>query len=121
MKISTIIIVALAASALTFTAFKNFGPEPPVRTEEYAIVSVIQDGKRNFISTTVGSQPTEDKEFAKNKTDKKNDLTPVIKELEKLNEQGFYLVNGSNAIVPFGQASGGDIFYTFILKRKIRR
>jgi len=120
MKLKLIISTTLATIAFTFMAFTNFTPDAPMRTEEYAIISVIQDGKRNYISTTVGSMPTEEKEFDKEKADKKNDLTPIIKELEKLNEQGFYLLNGSNAIVPYGQSRGGDIFYTFIMKRKIR-
>ena len=75
-------------------AFTNFTPDVPARTEEYALVSVIQDGKRNYISITVGSLPTEEKEFEKAKADKKNDMAPIIRELERLNEQGFYLLNG---------------------------
>ncbi|MDE0773082.1 MAG: hypothetical protein OSB25_12895 [Salibacteraceae bacterium] len=121
MKLTLIITTALASVAFAFMAFTNYTPEVTVRTEEYAIISVIQDGKRNYISTTVGSLPTEEKEFEKEKADKKNDLSPIIKELERLNEQGFYLLNGSNAVVPYGQSRGGDIFYTFIMKRKIRK
>jgi hypothetical protein len=121
MKLTVIITTALASVAFAFMAFTNFTPDVPARTEEYALVSVIQDGKRNYISITVGSLPTEEKEFEKAKADKKNDMAPIIRELERLNEQGFYLLNGSTAIVPYGQSRGGDLFYTFIMKRKLRK
>lgn len=121
MKLTVILTTALATVAFAFMAFTNFTPDVPARTEEYALVSVIQDGKRNYISITVGSLPTEEKEFEKAKADKKNDMAPIIRELERLNEQGFYLLNGSTAIVPYGQSRGGDLFYTFIMKRKLRK
>ena len=107
-------VLAVGAGLATLSAFASH-KQTAARTEEYAIVSVVQVGKKNYISTTIGSKSTDEKEFESEKNAKRNDMAPVILELEKLNEQGFELVNGSNAAM----GTAGVPFYTFTLKRKI--
>jgi len=88
-------------------------------TEEYAVISVSQRGKKNFISIQIGAQATQEKEFQMEKEDKRYDLAPIIEEMQKLNAQGFEAINFSNAIIPAGQYGGGFPFYTiFMIKRK---
>lgn len=115
MKKTLLSAIATGAGLTTLFAFASHKQTATTRTEEYAVVSVVQVGKKNYISTTVGSKSTEEKEFESEKNAKRNDMAPVIRELEKLNEQGFELVNGSNAAM----GTGGLPFYTFTLKRKI--
>ena len=115
MKKTALFVIAVGAGLTTLFAFASHKQTVATRTEEYAIVSVVQVGKKNYISTTVGSKSTDEKEFESEKNAKRNDMAPVILELEKLNEQGFELVNGSNAAI----GTTGAPFYTFTLKRKI--
>ncbi|MBK0401452.1 hypothetical protein I5M27_00565 [Adhaeribacter sp. BT258] len=93
------------------------------RTEDYAIISVFQEGKVNYISVTVGSTPTTKEEFQREKAAKQYDMAPVIREMEKLNEQGFELVSSSTSVIPFGTSTGntgGSPFYSFTFKRKLQ-
>lgn len=92
---------------------------PAGRTEEYAVISVFQSGKSNSMSVTIGSQPSVESEFQKEKNEKRYDLAPVLAEVEKLNAQGFELINGSAAIHGMNQYGGGSPFYSFIMKRKL--
>jgi hypothetical protein len=95
----TLLAVAAGISLTGLVAFIARHPQPAeTRTEEYAVVSVFQSGKNNYISVTVGSRPSEEKEFEKEKNNKRYDLAPVIREVEKLNAQGFELINGSASI-----------------------
>lgn len=113
-----------AAAGITLTglgAFISRHPQPAEdRTEEYAVVSVFQSGKSNYVSVTIGSKPSEEKEFEKEKNTKRYDLAPVLREVEKLNAQGFELVNGSSSIHNKNQYGGGQPFYSFIMKRRAR-
>lgn len=105
----------------SLVAFITRAPAPAeARTEEYAVVSVFQSGKSNYISITIGSRPSEEKEFDKEKNSKRYDLAPVLAEVEKLNAQGYELVNGSAAIHGMSQYGGGQPFYSFIMKRRAR-
>ena len=87
-------------------------------TEEYAIINVLQVGKKNFISVTIGSQSTEEKEYEKEKNDKRFDMAPVIARMEELNKMGFELVNSSTAMIPLGTSGGAHPFFTFTFKKK---
>jgi hypothetical protein len=113
-----------AAAGITLTGLVAFisrpVPSATDRTEEYAVVSVFQSGKYNRVSVTVGSRPSEEKEFEKEKNAKRYNLAPVLAEVEKLNAQGFELVNGSAAIYNMDASGGGQPFYSFIMKRKAR-
>ncbi|WP_022822496.1 hypothetical protein [Hymenobacter norwichensis] len=116
-------LLTAAAGLLLTGLFAFITRQPQVaenRTEEYAVVSVFQSGKSNYMSVTIGSRPSEEKEFEKEKTTKRFDLAPVLAEVEKLNTQGFELVNGSAAIHGMNQYGGGSPFYSFIMKRKAR-
>jgi hypothetical protein len=91
------------------------------QTEEYAILSVFQQGKRNYISVQIGSQPTEEREYEKDKSDKRFDMAPIIAEMEKLNKLGFELFNSSTGMIPImynGTGSSATPFYSFVFKRK---
>ncbi|SHG94879.1 hypothetical protein SAMN05444372_1126 [Flavobacterium micromati] len=86
------------------------------RTEEYAIVDVIQSGKRNYIRVTKGTEPATENEWKKEKTDDREDFTPVIKVLNQLNEQGFaYTTIGGGTILMYGEPR-----HTFMLVKKIK-
>lgn len=122
MKKVVSVVVAGFCAVFALVAFMSAGSPAPVdeRTEEYAVVSVYQSGKSNFVSITIGSKPSEEKEYQKEKNDKRYDLAPVLAEVEKLNAQGFELVNGSAAIHGMNQYGGGQPFYSFIMKRRAR-
>jgi hypothetical protein len=113
------LISVLFASGL-FSFVQQGSPSNTGRTEEYAIISVFQSGKSNFMSVTIGSQPSIEREYQKDKNEKRYDLAPVLAEVEKLNAQGFELVNGSAAIHGMNQYGGGAPFYAFIMKRKLK-
>jgi hypothetical protein len=110
--------IAILSTSLLF-GIKKVKKVPLARSEEYAIVSVYQKGKKNFISVTVGSESSEEKEYQKAKNDKKYDMAPIMRELEILNARGYELHSSSTAIVPLGQQAGGLPFYTFTLVRKL--
>lgn len=123
MKKLLIPVIAGLATIAGLAGFITTNKTTSARTEEYAVLSVFQDGKRNYISLTVGSKPTQEKEFQREKTEKRYDLAPVIREMETLNQQGFELVNSSTTIIPAGvshDVSGGNPFYTFTFKRKLK-
>jgi CO dehydrogenase/acetyl-CoA synthase alpha subunit len=123
MKKLLVPVIAGLISIAGLAGFISAKNKTATRTEEYAILSVFQEGKRNYISLTVGSQPTQEREFQKEKTEKKYDLAPVVREMESLNQQGFELVNSSTTIVPYAisnDVAGGNPFYTFTFKRKLR-
>lgn len=93
------------------------------RTEEYAVISAWQAGRRTFISVTVGSTPTPEKEFEAEKGEKRFDLSPVIREMEALNAMGFELVSGGSTNMTSGGgqiATAGVPFYTFVFKRRLK-
>jgi len=93
------------------------------RTEEYAVISAWQQGRRTFISVQVGSVATPDKEFEAEKGGKPFDMSPVIREMEALNAMGFELVTGNSTMIPATTTSSGPFvlpFYTFVFKRRIQ-
>ena len=93
------------------------------RTEEYAVISAWQQGRRTYISVQIGSEPTPDREFEGEKGEKRFDMSPVIREMEALNAMGFELVTGSTAIIPISTGSPSQTglpYYTFVFKRRIQ-
>ena len=111
-----LIISVVLSSFISKTTLNNS------RTEEYAIVDVVQSGKRKFIRVTKGTEPTTETEWKKEKTDDRDDFTPVISILNKLNEEGFELLNAS---VAYQTLSGnvimyGDARHTFMMIKKIK-
>lgn len=106
---------------IALLSFSQFLYAQETQTEEYAIISVYQKGKKNFISTTIGSISTEEKEYEKSKNDKKYDMAPVIAEMERLNKMGYELFNSSTAMIPInitGKGNTGLPFYVFVFKKK---
>lgn len=92
------------------------------RSEEYAVISAWQSGKKTRISVQIGSNTTPEKEFEPEKGDKRFDMGPVVREMEALNAMGFELVTGNSAIIPqMTQGSGSGLpFYTFVFRRRIQ-
>lgn len=89
------------------------------KTEEYAIVDVIERGKRKYIRVTKGVEPTTESEWKKEKTDDKDDFTPVISALNQLNEQGFELLNSAISHETIsGNSSGARLTYMMVKKVK---
>ncbi|TYZ08623.1 hypothetical protein FY528_12150 [Hymenobacter lutimineralis] len=116
------LVVALVSLSFAFGLF-SFVDQRQLsaagRTEEYAVISVFQSGRNNYLSVTVGSKPSVEREYQKDKNEIRYDLAPVLAEVEKLNAQGFELVNGSAAIHGMNQYGGGAPFYSFIMKRRL--
>jgi hypothetical protein len=124
----TIVISALViVSSFLLAGFindSNNNGTANARTEEYAIVDVIEVGKKKTIRITVGDEPAIEKEWEKQKTEITGDFTPVIKELHALNEKGFEMVNSSLAYTSSSTSNGNTIVYgyprsTFLLRRKL--
>ncbi len=93
------------------------------RTEEYAVISAWQSGKKTRISVQVGSDATPDKEFEPEKGEKRFDMSPVIREMEALNAMGFELVTGNSTMIPVETTVAGPAglpYYTFVFKRRIQ-
>jgi hypothetical protein len=124
MKTKSIILSGLCLLVLSIilSSFINKTILNSSRTEEYAIVDVIQSGKRKYIRVTKGTEPTTETEWKKEKTDDRDDFTPIITVLNQLNEQGFELLNTSLA---YQTVSGnltmyGDARHTFMMIKKIK-
>ncbi len=125
MKKTIIISTALIVISITIFGFTQKATSTLSRTEEYAIVDVLEIGKKKYIRVTVGETPTQEVVWEKEKTDQRGDFSPVIKELNKLNDQGFELVNVSLAYTTIAMAGSsaisreGDPRHTFLLKKKM--
>jgi len=92
------------------------------RTEEYAIVDVFEYGKKKVIRITVGERPAREKEWKKEKTSIRGDMSPVMIELGKLNKRGFRLLNMSTTYTTVGggsYATQGTPRHTFIMVRSL--
>ncbi len=121
---STILILSSFLLA-GFINNSNNNNSANARTEEYAIVDVVEIGKKKIIRITVGEEPAIEKEWEKQKTEIAGDFTPVMKELHALNEKGFEIVNSSLAYTPSSMSSGNTITpgvprSTFLLRRKLK-
>ncbi len=121
MKKAVSVVVASFCAVVALVAFMSAGSPAPAegRMEEYAVVSVYQYGKNNFVSVTIGSKPSQEKVYQKEKNVERHDLAPVLAELEKLNAQGFELLNGTAAMHSV-HGGGGEPFYSFIMKRRLK-
>ena len=92
------------------------------RTEDYAIVDVFEYGKKKVIRITVGERPAREKEWKKEKTDIRGDMSPVMIELGKLNKRGFKLLNMSTTYTTVGggqYTTQGTPRHTFIMVRSL--
>lgn len=117
-------VICLVAVSITLTSFIVKANTGGTRTEEYAIVDVIQEGKRKYIRVTKGTEPASETEWKKEKTDDRDDFTPVITALNQLNEQGFELLNASVAYQSLG-GGGSYVLYgsprhTFMMVKKTK-
>ena len=88
------------------------------QTEDYAIINAYQLSKKNYISVTVGSQPTEEKEVEQ--SDKKLDMAPIIAEMNTLNKMGYELFSSSTAMGDIGLRGTVTSYplYTFVFRKK---
>ena len=124
MKIKSAILLGLFLSTLAIflTSFLIKTTSSDSQTEEYAIVDVLQNGKRKFIRVTKGTEPTSEIEWKKEKTDLSDDFTPVIEVLNQLNAQGFELLNASLAYQTLSGSSlnYGDPRHTFMMVKKLK-
>lgn len=103
----------ILSSYITKTTMNN------AKTEEYAIVDVLERGKRKFIRVTKGVEPTTETEWKKEKTDDRDDFTPIISALNQLNEQGFELLNCSIAYETLsGNSTNARLTYMMVKKIK---
>lgn len=125
MNTKSIIIsgLCLLALSLILSSYISKKTTNNSRTEEYAIVDVIQSGSRKFIRVTKGIDPTTEAEWKGEKTKDSEDYTPVIKVLNQLNEQGFELLNTSLAYSTVDseiRTTYGEPRHTFMMVKKIK-
>jgi CRISPR/Cas system endoribonuclease Cas6 (RAMP superfamily) len=121
MKTKSIILfgLCLLTLSITLSSFISKTTSNNAKTEEYAIVDVIERGKRKYIRVTKGAEPTTEIEWKKEKTDDKDDFTPVISALNQLNEQGFELLNSAIALETIsGSSQGARLTYMMVKKIK---
>jgi hypothetical protein len=125
MKKNLVVSGLLIASSFFLLGFVTIGTKQSEvkKTEEYAMVEVIEVVKKKIIRTTIGEEPAQEKEWEKTKTDIEGDMGPVMKELNALNEKGFELVNVSLSYsVPTssqGYSGPGYPRHTFMFKKKL--
>ncbi len=119
-----IAVFSLLTIFITLSSFiRKTSDVPQGRTEEYAIVDIIQLGKRKMIRVTKGSEPSTETEWKKLDTDTRDDYTPVIKVLNRLNEEGYELLNASLAYTSVGGGSTlftGEPRHTFMMVKKLK-
>lgn len=125
MKTKTIIlsVLCLLILSIILSSYITKATLTNSRTEEYAIVDVVERGKTKFIRVTIGINPTTESEWKNEKTNKRDDYTPVIAVLNELNEQGFELLNSSVAYQTIGGGeylNYGEPRHTFIMVKKIK-
>ena len=125
MKTKSIILSALCLLALSviLSSFITKASLNTSQTEEYAVVDVIQSGKKKFIRVTKGTEPTTETEWKKEKTGDTDDFTPIIALLNQLNQQGFELLNASTAYQTITGTTFlmyGDPRHTFMMVKKIK-
>lgn len=116
-------LLLVSGILLGITLLIPLGTMAQQRTEEYAVISAWQAGKKTRISVQIGAETTPDKEFEPEKGDKRFDMSPVIREMEALNAMGFELLTGNSAIIPGATGPGGTAgipYYTFVFKRRIQ-
>jgi len=92
------------------------------RTEEYAILDVFEYGKKKVIRITVGERPAREKEWKRQKTDIRGDMSPVMIELGKLNKRGFKLLSMSTTYTTVGggqHTSQGTPRHTFVMVKSL--
>jgi hypothetical protein len=78
------------------------------RTEEYAIVEVMETGKFKQIRVCVDE---EESEWIAEKTSSNNDLSPLLRTLGELNAKGFEVVNMTHA-------ASNNTYILLMVKRK---
>ncbi len=125
MKTNTIILAGFCIVALSIllSSFIQKSSVQNTRTEEYAIVDVIEDYKTKTIRVTKGTQPATDEVWKKEKTEIYEDYTPTIKILNQLNAEGYELVNASLAYTTMSgkySLEGGNPRHTFVMVKKLR-
>src|SRR5687767_5822764 len=107
---SLILVVGLSITSFAQTDSKQ--------TEEYAIVDVFEQEKTKVIRVTKGLEPTTERLLQKGKTEVYGDFTQVIVELDKLNKQGYELLNVSTAyttLTGFTTPQSGVPRFTFMM------
>lgn len=92
------------------------------QTEEYAIIDAYQVGKKTVIRVTIGEEIPSEEVWKIEKTEVSEDMSPVMKELNKLNRQGYKLLNMTTTFsTPGGGASSGNMYYSYMMVRKIEQ
>jgi hypothetical protein len=110
--IITSILLILSISLVSFIHQKT----DTKRTEEYAIVDVEEHGKVKSINITIGDTKID---HINAKVEYVQDLRPVHIELNKLNEQGFEIVNVTSTEAGTTTSSSITPRHIFLLRRKI--
>lgn len=124
MKTNTIILAGFCIVALSIllSSFIQKSSVQNTRTEEYAIVDVVEFGRKKSIRVTKGTKPPIDEIWITEKTEAYEDYTPTIKILNQLNAEGYELLNASLAYVTVGGelTREGNPRHTFMMVKKLR-
>jgi hypothetical protein len=119
MKTKSIILSGLCLLVLSVTLSSYITKTTlDIKKEEYAIVSVVDFGKKLSIRVTKSGDPASASEYKEEETISRNDFSPVIKVLSQLNEQGFSLLNASLAYETLGGGNSGGSRHTFMMVKK---
>lgn len=101
-------VTALLLISLVFSSYKVVGELQ--ETEKYVMVYVEDRGRQKTISINrAGADP----DISIIKVDQKEDYTQVVEILEKLNAEGYILVNSSVS------GMNGYLFYSYMLKKSV--
>ncbi len=102
-----LIILVIATMSLVPRASAN---------ETYAIVNVIEKPSRLIIRTTIDNQPSTAVNLKLNHVDNQDivEFSPVLRQLKRLNDMGYELVNGSVAVF----SERNRLYHSFILRKR---
>lgn len=113
MKTNNLILMLLVV-AVSFLLGSTYANQAPARedgrTEEYLLLHVIQDSKKNWVSFIVETEGANEYKKLEKATEGE-----LLKKLHSLNSHGFELFDTNYGHVD----NTGDHHYTYIFKRKL--
>jgi hypothetical protein len=100
-------------------SFTNSKEKTNEKTEEYALLKVIERGNLFYIELTKGEQETIYEELEAEPKTRMN-WANVTKKMNALNQEGYELKNESLTTIVSGQYGGGYTYESFIFVKKIK-
>lgn len=115
------LFVSISASSLVAQAqYVQNADEvnPSLQSESYAIVDVREYFRRKEIRITLSEESASEAVWRVERTTLSGDMSPVIKELNRLNQMG-YTLHSSSAFPPGDHGDATNRNYTFVLVKKL--